>query len=401
MDARSRTVLGQLATRVHALHLLIVTTGRPVVEGRLDDPEARVVELPVLTELQCAELVASIATLGQAEWGGRFTQELWRSTGGSPLHVLETLQLLRERTLLPPDGRGVALARSRGVALALLREGGALARRLDSLPRDQRWLLLLLAVAGSPLGEVRLAAAGGRDVTAESALHELEARGLVARTADGWMIAHDEMTTTVLEHASAESVRAAHAALGRALWQEGTDDLATMRRAGQHLVRGGERSALHALFGGFVRRLRALGDTRAIPALADDLLGRPARGTWCVVRSRRAVARARGAHVGATRGGGRGRLAAGGEHPHRGAAGAVGSAACASAARRRVTAGVDGWGHESVVARPAAGGRVGPRARHRPPRFAGASGRRRSARLAAGHSASGNVGRGSLLAPMR
>jgi DNA-binding SARP family transcriptional activator len=70
MDARSRTVLGQLATRVHALHLLIVTTGRPVVEGRLDDPEARVVELPVLTELQCAELVASIATLGQAEWGG-------------------------------------------------------------------------------------------------------------------------------------------------------------------------------------------------------------------------------------------------------------------------------------------------------------------------------------------
>ncbi len=277
MDARSRTVLGQLATRVHALHLLIVTTGRPVVEGRLDDPEARVVELPVLTELQCAELVASIATLGQAEWGGRFTQELWRSTGGSPLHVLETLQLLRERTLLSADD-GEWRSPDPGALFALLREGGALARRLDSLPRDQRWLLLLLAVAGSPLGEVRLAAAGGRDVTAESALHELEARGLVARTADGWMIAHDEMTTTVLEHASAESVRAAHAALGRALWQEGTDDLATMRRAGQHLVRGGERSALHALFGGFVRRLRALGDTRAIPALADDLLGAHARG---------------------------------------------------------------------------------------------------------------------------
>lgn len=276
MDASSRTVLGQLASRVRGMRMLIVTAGRPVVEGRLDDPDARVVELPVLTELQCSELVGSVAALAQVAWGGRFVQELWRSTGGSPLHVLETLQLLRERELLAVTD-GEWRSPDPEALFALLREGGALARRLDALPREHRWMLVLLAVAGVPLGDVLLATAGGREIPHGVALHELESRGLVARSDDGWMIAHDEMAATVLERATGDTVRAAHAALGRAQWQEGANDVSTMRRAGQHLVQGGESTALHALFGRFVRHLRALGDARPVATLAEEMLGRHAR----------------------------------------------------------------------------------------------------------------------------
>lgn len=276
MDASSRTVLGQLASRVRGMRMLIVTAGRPVVEGRLDDPDARVVELSVLTELQCSELVGSVATLAQVAWGGRFVQELWRSTGGSPLHVLETLQLLRERELLVVTD-GEWRSTDPDALFALLREGGALARRLDALPREHRWMLVLLAVAGAPLGDALLATAGGREIPHGAALHDLERRGLVARSDDGWMIAHDEMATTVLERATADTERAAHAALGRALWQEGASELSMMRRAAQHLVQGDESTALHALFGRFVRRLRALGDARPVATLAEDMLGRHAR----------------------------------------------------------------------------------------------------------------------------
>ncbi|MBI5829756.1 MAG: hypothetical protein HZB20_09525, partial [Chloroflexi bacterium] len=51
-------------------------------------------------------------------------------------------------------------------------------------------------------------------------------------------------------------------------------EVSTMRRAGQHLVQGDESTALHALFGRFVRRLRALGDARPVATLAED--GKPA-----------------------------------------------------------------------------------------------------------------------------
>jgi hypothetical protein len=183
MDARSRTVLGQLATRVHALHLLIVTTGRPVVEGRLDDPEARVVELPVLTELQCAELVASIATLGQAEWGGRFTQELRRLPVGRRCTCWRRCSW-RERTLLTADD-------------------GEWRRPIQAL-------FALLAGAGAPPDSAATrpamapAVAGGGRVTAGRGTTSPPGADDGRRRCTSWrrgLVAHGrcpEMTTTVL-----------------------------------------------------------------------------------------------------------------------------------------------------------------------------------------------------------
>lgn len=318
MDADSRTILGHLTARLASMRLLLVTAGRPVVEGRLEDPAAEELELRPLSEGQVGELVASIASLGgdaeaggASPWGGRLVHELWRSTGGSPLLVVETLQLLGERGLLVAE-QGEWRLGDLETVLTLLREGGALARRIDALPRDQRWLLTLLSVAGCTVPEpvLRDAAGAGHAEVAE-ALQLLERRGLVQRAEVGWVIGHDEMALTVLERTTSEGLRAAHGALGRRLWQDAghspdlarraagqaapawrategeggravTDDLGTLRRAAQHLVQGGLEAPRNAVFLRFVRRMRALGDTRALHLLGEDLLGRHA--TAAVVR---------------------------------------------------------------------------------------------------------------------
>jgi DNA-binding SARP family transcriptional activator len=313
MDPDSRTVLGHLTARLETMRVLLVTAGRPVVEGRLEDPAAEELDLLPLTEAQVGELVASIATVGSDAdgqgdangWGGRLVHELWRSAGGSPLLVVETLQLLGERGLLVAE-RGEWRAVDLHTVFALLRAGGALARRIDALPRDQRWFLTLLSVAGFAVSEDILRdAAGAGPAEAADALQLLERRGLVARTDAGWVIGHDEMAMTVLERTTSEGLRAAHVALGRRLWQDaGADvtdaeaapapgakhgrpavaaagprasvDLATLRRAAQHLVQGGQDAPRDAVFLRFVRRMRALGDARPLHFLAEDLLGRHA-----------------------------------------------------------------------------------------------------------------------------
>ncbi len=276
MDASSRIILGQLASRVSQQRTLVVTAGRPSAEGRVDAGMAQIIELHPLTEAQCAELVASIAATGANSLPRRFIPELWRATLGSPLHVLEMLQLLRERNLLWIDD-GEWRTSSGEQLLQVLRDGGALQRRFESLPREERAMLVLLAVAGVPSSMQMLAAAsgGGEERTGEW-LRNLEQRGLVSRSNDVWELAHDEIGEAAFEHTSAENVRAAHAALGRWLWHESANDARSMRLAAQHLAQGGETAPLHALFHRFVRLLRSLGDSRPLLTLADDMLGRHA-----------------------------------------------------------------------------------------------------------------------------
>ena len=276
MDSGSRTILGQVAARVSAQHVLVVTAGRPAAEGRVDSGQAQVIELHPLTEAQCGELLASIASTGSPSIPRRFVPELWRATLGSPLHVLEMVQLLRERNLLwTEDGEWRSSAGDQ--LMQVLREGGALQRRLMALPREERHLLVLLAVAGAPTPAEMLEEAGGGGVerTADW-LHDLEQRGLVERSGNDWTLAHDEVGEVAFECTDPDSVRSAHAAVGRWLWQRSAGDARAMRRAAQHLAQGGETAPLHALFHRFVTLLRSLGDSRPLHTLADDMLGRHA-----------------------------------------------------------------------------------------------------------------------------
>jgi len=276
MDRSSRTVLTQLAARVGALRVLLATSGRAVREGVLDGTEPRVIELAPLTEAQCGELLGSIATLGGGEWAGPLVHDLWRSSAGSPLQLLETLQLLRERGWLEVvEGEWRVL--DAGALFTLLREGGALARRLDGLPREQRWMLLVLGVAGRAVeGEVLAAGTGGNDDAHRESLEALERRGLVARAGTAWEVAHDEIAAAALERATSDGVTAAHTALGRALWQRSSGEMPDLCRAAQHLAQGSDVAALRAVFQRYVRRSHGLGDARPLPILAEELVGRHA-----------------------------------------------------------------------------------------------------------------------------
>ena len=274
MDGASRTVISQLATRCASRRVLLVTTGRPIPEGQLEAPESETLELPSLTETQCAALLATFAELPNVSWGSTLASDLWRASSGSPLHAIETLQLLMERGVLTRDG--VAWRCTDEEALRqTLRAGGALARRLGALSEPERAVVILLAASGAPLGQATVvhSTALPSDI-ADQAFHSLERRGFLARNDREWSLAHDEILAAVEEDTTSDAMQSAHGALGHCLWNENPTEVRELRRAAGHLVRGDGQDALGSLFFRFVRVMRSLSDVRPLHVLAADLLGR-------------------------------------------------------------------------------------------------------------------------------
>ena len=158
--------------------------------------------------------------------------------------------------------------------------GSALRRRLEELDPAARWLILTLAVAGTPLATHTLARAAGRPEEAVlPALTALEERGLVSRTGTLWEPVHDELAALALDTAAADTLRDARAAVGRALAADASQEPGAARHAAPLLAAAGDEVAMAALFRGWVAQSRARGDHREPGALAADLLGEQASNT--------------------------------------------------------------------------------------------------------------------------
>jgi hypothetical protein len=232
-----------------------------------------------LTPLSAADTGALLASLGRlpAEpWAEGLPAALHAATRGTPLLILETLHLLIERgSLMLADGAW-ACADPSALAAELAR-GGALGRRIEKLDRAQRWLLLLLATAGTPLGAELVARAVARDREAVQAdLLALEVRGLATRDGAEWQPAHDEIAARALELATPDAMRDANAALGHLLAGAGRHDPGVLQRAGRHLALAGEERELNRVFTRCLLLQRRRGKRRSPPALAIELLGREA-----------------------------------------------------------------------------------------------------------------------------
>ncbi len=272
-DPTSRDALQRMVPRVRGARVLLVFAARPGdALHRLEADEA--FSLAPLDGEQVDALVASFGALPDAPWTQDLGVRLHAATSGSPLLVLETLQLALESGCL-----GLAEGRwSCGdpKALdALLEAGSALARRIAQLDRVEGWLLLVLALAGTPLKSEPIAAASGRDRERTLAdLQVLERRGLVARFGDEWSVAHDEIAAEVEARADPRQRGAAHAALGRggALLAESSGP-ATLRAAARHLAAASLDQELASLATRWIRAARASGDRRTARALVEDLLG--------------------------------------------------------------------------------------------------------------------------------
>lgn len=273
-DADSRRLLGGVLERRKSTRCLVVTAARSVPEGSLTTADTEVVSLKPLTTREVAALTDSIASLPPHEpWAARLPEALHDSTGGSPLLVIETLQLSLERgSLLREDGVWACPDPSR--LERELEAGAALRYRIETLSRAEWWLLLLLSTAGVPLRGAQLARmTDGTSETVTDSLSVLERRGLAGRVDERWMPAHDEIALRALETAKPDAVKKASARIGAVLAEESRNDPELIPVAVRHLVAVSDEPRLQAAFAAWVRYARSRKDNRSHAVLARELLG--------------------------------------------------------------------------------------------------------------------------------
>jgi DNA-binding SARP family transcriptional activator len=281
-DEASRQLLRSLCARVPDHAVLLATTSRPTQEGVLGGPHTETLTLEPFSAEEIGALLAGLGSLpdGDRDWATGLPHQLVASAAGSPLLVLEALRLALERGWLSLED-GAWDCPDPGRLEAELPRGGVLQRRVDELAAEERWLLLLLCVAGAPLSPSLLAAAADRDRDRVSSdLQNMEVRGLAAPEADRWSLVHDEICTAVLEVASPDEVRRAHHAVGKCLARDtGSDATAaqtdTLYRAARHLVAAGENRELAPVFHRWVEGIRQRGDRSPLRDLAADVIGSP------------------------------------------------------------------------------------------------------------------------------
>lgn len=270
MDAQSRTILASLATRVGAASVLLVTTARPTDRFVDDTPTAQQLVLAPLTLDDVGALVMSIGQLPTEKWSDQLVLGLHQASKGSPLLVLESLQLVMERDQLrlrdgtwsTPDAELLA---------STLHTGSAMQQRLAALPSAARDALLRLSVAGTAVSERTLSSllsADGRD-----SLSLLDARGLIARHDDSWHVVHDEIAALAIHLASdADRVRA-NDAMAHTLERDAGEDVSLLLRAAAHRARTRDTAALDRVFSRTIRSAHLVGELPAIRSLGREVLG--------------------------------------------------------------------------------------------------------------------------------
>jgi DNA-binding SARP family transcriptional activator len=280
-DPSSIRLFKAAVSGVERNRLLVVSASRSTPgESPAPAHAARLVLQP-LADDDVASLVSSIALLPDEPWADRLPSALGAAADGSPLLLLETLQLLDERGLLVQTRSSQVGDESERfwqspdpeALFAALTEGSAVRRRVESLDASERLLLLILATAGVLLSTSRLhAAAAPTTDDIDAPLARLERRGLVVRHEANWTTVHDEHAAAVLEGASEEESRAAARAVGRAIAADAHTDAREMRVAAPLLARGDDIPTLTRVYDALVRSTPVASGHQP-DALARDLLG--------------------------------------------------------------------------------------------------------------------------------
>lgn len=272
-DAASRQAIRPLLERAQELPTLIVSAARPVTEPGPAIDAARSLPLPPLTVAQTGEVLASLGQLPVADWSLRLPEELTRATGGSPLLLLETLQLAVDSGWVRIHD-GMWTCQDPAALARALREGSALKHRVENLDELSRRLLLILAIAGTPMSQRQLSRATAvPEPILDDALGALEQRGLAHRSGELALPAHDEIAAAALEVATTESIPSVHAGIAAALLEGANVEPADLVRAGRHFDLGGRRTELLGVFARYLAALRHRGDMRRVGEIAYEFLG--------------------------------------------------------------------------------------------------------------------------------
>jgi DNA-binding SARP family transcriptional activator len=278
LDADSYRVLRALVERLRALRLLIVTTSRPAPKRMLESDRTEVIYLEPLSAEGTGALVASLALPPSTTWLQEVAGALHQSTRGSPLLVLETVQLLVEAGVLGlEDGRWTCP--DPNALLVRLRTDVALDRRLAGLPQTPTRLLTALAVAGAPLDEAALTEAVGVETPDDlgPAMDLLEARGFTRRSEACIDVAHDEIGRVAVERAGPDLFREANLLVARALAFDLGAAPGALGRAIRHAAAANALGEAGSTWRRYLRLARRAGDHRRARYIARELLGADAR----------------------------------------------------------------------------------------------------------------------------
>jgi predicted ATPase len=184
-DSASRMLLGSVLGGLGGHRVLVVSAARPYAKAKLAGSDTIELTLAPLSLTEIGALMASLGELPDEPWVPAVPEAMHQASDGSPLLVLENLQLALDRGLLERGRKGWSSPDPGGLFDMLL-TGGALRHRLqDGLAADGP-LLTLLAVAGVPLATDVLARAATAELReVEDRLAALERRNLVTRAGHG------------------------------------------------------------------------------------------------------------------------------------------------------------------------------------------------------------------------
>ena len=270
IDPQSRVLLASLSTRLATAPVLLVTAARPADRFVDETPGAQRMALSPLSVDDVGALVMSVGQLPSEPWSDALIAGLHATSDGSPLLVLETLQLVIERgqlqlvdqTWLSPDPSAL---------VATLTAGRAMQQRIDALSAAARDSLLRLAIAGTFVESAALPILLPQD--GREALSDLETRGLVTRIEEAWRVAHDEIATLTIEMSSMSDRARANQAAADYLEQTTSGDLTRLVRAGFHRARANDSAALDRVFVRAVRAATLTGDSSAMRNMGREMLG--------------------------------------------------------------------------------------------------------------------------------
>lgn len=269
-DPVSREVLLSALDATEKSRLLVVLAERDHARGVVSRTY-RSLPLAPLSLQAVTTFVASVAQFPNEGWEAALCERLTTRLGGSPLHLLETLQLALQRDALRISGGKWELIDSKGLD-ALLAAGEAMRARLEALPSEARQIVDLLASIGVPLPRQALGLCHDLPAdTFESLLGGLEHAGIISSSSEGISLSHDEFAEVARMQLSEKERRIAALRAGGALASVAADR-STMTRAAS-LMAGGDGPGLGDLFRRFVTLARGEGDTRAPRHLAGELLG--------------------------------------------------------------------------------------------------------------------------------
>lgn len=268
-DEASQQVLALVASRLTGEHALLVTAARArhALPAMPDDTVR--IALEPLGVAPVLALVTSLGVLPPERWAQELPGRLTESTRGNPLFIMEALRLCLEKGVLRRSADGWSCP-SPDLLEPTLQRGIVIRQRLRGLGEAERYLLLLVALAASPVPlDLVAEAAGLTRADVEAIASRLEAHGLMSVSGAYLSPAHDEIADAAVTDADAALTARAHAALGAAMITR--EHAQWRRRAVSHLAEAGDWAKLPRLVADLLRSSRV--DAGALKQELASLLG--------------------------------------------------------------------------------------------------------------------------------